>query len=58
MEKPMKTGDFVEHELWGLAVVLRKVSPHVDRWWIRIFNERRIEKKLTCWSSELEVVCK
>ena len=52
----MKTGDLVQHDLWGLAVVIRKVSPHVDRWWIRIFDEKRIEKKLTCWSSELEVV--
>jgi hypothetical protein len=54
----MKTGDLVQHDLWGLAVVIRKVSPHVDRWWIRIFDEQRIEKQLTCWSTELEVVCK
>ena len=54
----MKTGDLVQHDLWGLAVVIRKVSTHVDGWWIRIFNERRIEKQLTCWSSDLEVICK
>ena len=54
----MQIGDLVQHEFWGLAVVLKKVSPHVDRWWIRIFDEKRVEKKLTCWSSELEVLCK
>ena len=52
----MKVGDLVEHELWGLAIVLRKASPYVDRWWIRIFNEKRIEKMLTCWRSELELL--
>ena len=54
----MKTGDLVMHEFWGLAVVIRKVSPHVDRWIIRIFDEQRIEKLLPCWSSDLEVICK
>ena len=54
----MKTGDLVNHDMWGLAVVIRKVSPHVDRWWIRIFDEQRIETMLTCWSSELEDICK
>ena len=52
----MKTGDLVIHDLWGLAVVLRKVSPHVDRWWIRVFNERSYKKEHTCWSSQLEVI--
>jgi len=52
----MKVGDLVIHKLWGLAVVLKKVSPHVDRWWIRIFDEMRIEKELTCWGSELEML--
>ena len=58
MVKTMKSGDLVQHDLWGLAVVIRKVSPHVDRWWIRIFDEMRIEKKLTCWGSELEASMK
>ena len=52
----MKTGDLVIHELWGLAVVIRKVSPYVDRWFIRIFDEQRIQKVLSCWSSDLEVI--
>ena len=40
----MKVGDLVKHEFWGLAVVLRKVSPYVDRWWIRIFDENESKK--------------
>ena len=54
----MQVGDLVKHEFWGLAVVLRKVSPYVDRWWIRVFDENRVEKQFTCWSSELEMLCK
>ncbi len=52
----MQVGDLVIHEMWGLAFVIKRVSPHVDRWWIRVFTKRCYKRTLTCWSSDCEVI--
>ena len=52
----MKVGDLVMHEMWGLAIVFKKVNPHVNRWWIRILDERCYKKDYTCWATDCEVI--
>ena len=52
----MKVGDLVMHEMWGLAIVFKKVNPHVSRWWIRILDERCYKKDYTCWATDCEVI--
>ena len=52
----MKVGDLVMHEMWGLAIVFKKVSPHVNRWWIRVLDKQCYKQDYTCWAAECEVL--
>ena len=52
----MKVGDLVMHEMWGIAIVLKKVSPHVNRWWIRVLDKQCHKKDYTCWATNCEVI--
>ena len=52
----MKVGDLVMHEMWGLAIVFKKVSPHVNRWWIRVLDKQCYKQDYTCWAAECEVI--
>ena len=54
----MQIGDLVIHEMWGLAIVFKRVSPYVDRWWIRVLDEKCHNKNYTCWASNCEIIKK